>query len=345
MLKSVPQENLPVAQVNFPVVELQVWRSAPKKLVVLAVVVKKLVVVAEVPVAFTKVKFCNVEDAFNKRFERVVRPEVTFKVPVKEAALVMVWELMRPEVMAPKVALPVLRAVANRLVEDAVVEKKLVEVALVEVEFRAVKFCRVVEAVAWSAPVSSILNSSVPAALVKERNLPVKLVVEEALIKVPVVPVAFTWKRAERSREAVVVAPTTKDLSGEEVAERKSPATESSRVLPKVLPVSSVSHPNVPPAQVKTLLVWQVANPAPLNKAVKRLVELAVVEKRLVVVALVVVALALVRLVIVEEALITVPATCANATEEICCRGESVSKLVLLEETSTLRKILVSEKL
>ena len=47
---------------------------------------------------------------------------------------------------------------------------------------------------------------------VKERNLPEKVGVEEALNRMPVVPVAFTWKSALLSREAVVVAPTTKDL-------------------------------------------------------------------------------------------------------------------------------------
>ena len=158
-----------------------------------------------------------------------------------------------------------------------------------EVDWRAVKFCKVVEAVAWSAPVSSTRKSSVPAALVKERNLPAKPAVEEALTRVPVVPVAFTWKRAERSRLAVVVAPTTKDFKGLEVAERKSPETESSRVLPKEEFVSSTSQPNVPPAQVRTLFDWQVASPAPLKRAVKRLEEEAVVLKRLVEVALVVV--------------------------------------------------------
>ena len=83
-----------------------------------------------------------------------------------------------------------------------------------------------------------------------------------------------------------MVAPTTNDLYGEEVAERKSPATESSKVLPKVAPVSSTSQPNVPPAQVKTLFDWQVERPAPLKRAVKRLVEEAVVLKKLVEVAL-----------------------------------------------------------
>ena len=44
--------------------------------------------------------------------DRDERPESTESVPVKEAALVIVWPLIKPEVMAPKVALPALRAVA-----------------------------------------------------------------------------------------------------------------------------------------------------------------------------------------------------------------------------------------
>ncbi len=57
------------------------------------------------------------------------------------------------------------------------------------------------------------------------------------------------------------------------------------------------------------------------------------------------VALALVKLVIVEEALSTVAATLAKAEDVICCRGERVSKLVPLEDTSTLRKTFAAEKL
>ena len=131
---------------------------------------------------------------------------------------------------------PRLAAAEKRLVEEAVVEKKSVVVAEVVVAFTPVKFCKVEDAVVRKPPSELILKSSVPAEFKKERNLPVKLTVEEALIKVPVVPVAFTWKSAERSRDAVVVAPTTNDLYGAEVAERKSSATESSRVLPKEAP-------------------------------------------------------------------------------------------------------------
>ena len=51
---------------------------------------KRLVVVAEVPVAFIKVKFCRVEEPVSKRFERVVSPPVAVRVPVKLAAEEMV---------------------------------------------------------------------------------------------------------------------------------------------------------------------------------------------------------------------------------------------------------------
>lgn len=84
----------------------------------------------------------------SKRLERVVRPEVTLSVPVKEAEEEIVWLFTKPEVMAPKVTLPALIAVAKRLVDDAVVAKKLVVVAEVPVAFTKVKFWRVDEALA-----------------------------------------------------------------------------------------------------------------------------------------------------------------------------------------------------
>ena len=64
---------------------------------------KKLVVVAEVPVAFIKVKFWRVEEPVERRLAKVPRP-----VEVK---------------------CPPLAVVKKRLVEEAVVEKKLVVVA------------------------------------------------------------------------------------------------------------------------------------------------------------------------------------------------------------------------
>ena len=47
------------------------------------VVANKLVVVAWVPVAFTKVKFWRVVEPVTKRLERVVRPLVAESVPGK----------------------------------------------------------------------------------------------------------------------------------------------------------------------------------------------------------------------------------------------------------------------
>ena len=51
---------------------------------------KRSVVVAEVPVALTKVTFWRVEEPVSKRFERVVKPPVAVRVPVKLAAEEMV---------------------------------------------------------------------------------------------------------------------------------------------------------------------------------------------------------------------------------------------------------------
>ena len=59
----------------------------------LAVVANILVVVAEEPVAFMKVKFWRVEEPVSKRLDSVVRPAVAVRVPVKLAALEMVWPL------------------------------------------------------------------------------------------------------------------------------------------------------------------------------------------------------------------------------------------------------------
>ena len=90
----------------------------------------------------------------------------------------------------------------------------------------------------WRAPVLSILKSSVPAALLKERNLPLKPVVEEAEIKLPVVEVALTWNKELVLSEAVVVAPMATDLV--EVAERKL-VEKISQPWPKV-PASEPSQ-------------------------------------------------------------------------------------------------------
>jgi hypothetical protein len=111
-----------------------------KRFVEEAVVAKKLVVVAEVPVALMKVKFWRVLEPVSKRLERVVSPPVAVSVPVKLAVDEIVWPLIKPEVMAPvvraplEVMLPVVKLVEKRLVDEAVVAKELVEVAFVVVE-------------------------------------------------------------------------------------------------------------------------------------------------------------------------------------------------------------------
>jgi hypothetical protein len=105
-----------------------------QRVVKLPLAAKSEVVVAAVPVAFTKVKFWKVLEPVSKRFERVVSPPVAVSVPVKLAVDEMVWPFTKPEVMAPRVEFPALRAVAKRFVEEAVVAKKLVVVAAVVVE-------------------------------------------------------------------------------------------------------------------------------------------------------------------------------------------------------------------
>src|ERR1019366_4264897 len=83
-----------------------------KRLVVEALVAKKLVVVAEVPVALTKVKFCRVVDDVTKRLV-VVAPPL--------------------EVKADVVREPMVAALEKRFVVEALVAKKLVVVAEVPV--------------------------------------------------------------------------------------------------------------------------------------------------------------------------------------------------------------------
>ncbi len=82
-----------------------------------------------------------------------------------------------------------------------------VVVALVEVElpvmFKSpimVEEALEINPVAVKRPALFTDNNSELALLVKERNLPVKEAVELALIKVPVVLVALTWKIAVLSR-------------------------------------------------------------------------------------------------------------------------------------------------
>jgi len=82
-------------------------------------------------------KSCEVVASVALRFESVVTPEVTLREPVKLAAELIVWPLMRPEVRVP-----ILPFVAKRFVLDAVVAKKLVLVAFVVVALVAIRSVR-----------------------------------------------------------------------------------------------------------------------------------------------------------------------------------------------------------
>ena len=93
---------------------LQVVRPAPYRFVEEAVVAKKLVVVAEVAVAFpviVKLPTLVEEELEMKPPVRVARL-ATARVPVKLADEEMVWPFTRPEVRAPRVELPAFKAVA-----------------------------------------------------------------------------------------------------------------------------------------------------------------------------------------------------------------------------------------
>ena len=114
-VRSESSVNNPPVEAKGTLVEVRAWRvrvprlaAAENRLVLDAVVLKKFVVVALVPVAFTNVKFWRVEDAVAKMLA---------KVP-----------------SAVEVRFPPLAVVKKRFVELAVVLKKLVVVALVVVE-------------------------------------------------------------------------------------------------------------------------------------------------------------------------------------------------------------------
>ena len=97
VVEALPRVVRPVTLSVEAKVAAPVWAEVPPILIVLAkrfveeaVVAKKLVVVAEVPVAFTKVKFWRVVDPERRRLESEVRPPVAVRVPVKFAAEEMV---------------------------------------------------------------------------------------------------------------------------------------------------------------------------------------------------------------------------------------------------------------
>ena len=64
-------------------------------------VANRLVEVALVVVALTPVKFCRVDDPVSSRLERVVRPPVAVRVPVKLAVDEIFCPFTRPEVRGP----------------------------------------------------------------------------------------------------------------------------------------------------------------------------------------------------------------------------------------------------
>jgi len=123
--------------VTLPVIEVA------KRLVVEAVVAKKLVEVLLVEVEFKRVMFWKVDEALRRRFERLVRPAVAVRVPVKLAVLEIVWPLMRPEVRVPRLAVVAKRLVLKKLVEVAEVVVALVVIRSVR-PFRVVRLFKVV---------------------------------------------------------------------------------------------------------------------------------------------------------------------------------------------------------
>jgi hypothetical protein len=246
-------------------------KSEEKRLVELAVVLKKLVVVAEVPVAFTKVKFWRVVEPVRRRLPKVPEPRVRepmlalvlkrlVELEVVEKKLVVVAFVV-VELVAVRASVEMLFETREAMVPRVLVrmeEKKLVEVALVEVELTAVKFWRVVEPVSARLPTVAVPREPVPRLKLVEKRLVEDAVVEKKFVVVAEVPVAFRKVKFWR-----VVEPVTKRL-------------------PKV-PEPRVREPK-------------------LALVLKRLVEEAVVLKKFVVVAEVPVAFTKVKFWRVEEA-------------------------------------------
>ncbi|MBX4200194.1 hypothetical protein KW790_01925 [Candidatus Parcubacteria bacterium] len=110
---------------------------------------------------FCPVKLKSVEEPERRRFERLVRPPVAVRVPVKLAAADIVWPFMRP----------VVSTVEKRLVLEAVVLNMVVVVAFVVVLFCPVNDRRVDE------PESKRLESDVSPLVTV--NVPVKFAADE----------------------------------------------------------------------------------------------------------------------------------------------------------------------
>jgi hypothetical protein len=137
--RRVEEADEPPQPTQEPTVRVPMLAAVAARFVEEAVVAKKLVVVAEVPVALRKVKFWRVLEPVRRRFESVVNPPVAVRVPVKLAVDEIVWPLIKPEVMAPRVEFPAVKVVVKRLVDEAVVAKELVVVAAVPVAFGKVR--------------------------------------------------------------------------------------------------------------------------------------------------------------------------------------------------------------
>lgn len=153
----------------------------------------------------------------------ILYPVTAFTVPVKLAALEMVWELMRPEVIVPAVRAPMLPEVEKRFVEDAVVENSDVVVADVVVE--------------------RVMLSKILA--------PVKVCVEErsARVMVPEGIVAIVVAVEVRVSEC---APTR--MSEEDVGMVRVPALPE-MVRPLIVPVSIFPEPSRRTALLAVLVV------------------------------------------------------------------------------------------
>jgi len=128
--------------------------EVPERFVVDALVAKKLVVVAELPVAFTNVMFWKVEEALARRLVKVPCPV--------------------------EVRLPVVRMEEKRLVVLAVTVKRLEVVAFTEVELRKLRFpLMVVE------PEFDTAKSVVEAELAMMKELEAAVVLAPQMVKPP----------------------------------------------------------------------------------------------------------------------------------------------------------------
>ena len=240
----------------------------------LAVVAKRLVVVALVPVAFVKLKLPRIPVPRLKLVEKrlvldavVANERVVVALVEVELSAVKFWRVELPFTKRLAIvespftnSLPVLKVVAKRLVEDAVVAKKFVLVAFVVVEFPTLRSERVEDENTMIPPPPFGVMSE----LVEVAHLEFGVVwVAQALFDAETSPAAFA------ERQPVPVARKRFEVE----------AVFVKRVVEVALVVVervAVKKPRVPMPRLKFVP--------------KKLVELAVVAKKLVVVAFVPVA-------------------------------------------------------